>query len=139
VLQLAYGARHTSVRHALVLLAAGVLLFAKTFPFAEVAILGDIDYGKKSDALACPVQSQKFCALLFNGASGDEVEVTVTGGEGKAFVAIADGALNELASGSGSATMKLPAVADGLATYYIVFQGAGEKAGRFTVDLKKVK
>jgi hypothetical protein len=139
VLRLALDARHTSVRHALVLFAAGALLLGKTFPFAEVAILGDIDYGKKSDALACPVQSQKFCALLFNGASGDEIEVTVTGGEGKAFVAIADGALNELASGAGNATMKLPAVADDLATYYIVFQGAGEKAGRFRVELRKVK
>jgi hypothetical protein len=139
VLRLALEARHTSVRHAFILLAAGILLFAKTFPFAEVAILGDVDYGRKSDALACPVETQKFCALLFNGASGDEVEVTVTGGEGKAFVAIADGALNELASGSGSAKMKLPAVADGLATYYIVFQGAGEKAGQFTVELRKVK
>ena len=127
------------MRHALVLLAASILLFAKTYPFAEVAILGDMDYGKKSDALACPVQSQKFCALLFNGKSGDEVEVTVTGGEGKAFVAIADGALNELASGVGKATLKLPAVAEDLATYYIVFHGDQHKAGQFTVELRKVK
>jgi hypothetical protein len=127
------------MRPALVLLAAGFLLLAKTFPFAEVAILGDIDYGKKSEGLACPMQTQKYCALLFNGTSGDEVEVTVTGGEGKAFVAIADGALNELATGAGKATMKLPAVAEDVATYYIVFHGDQQKAGKFTVELRKVK
>src|SRR5688572_29992458 len=85
-------ARHTCMRYAAVLISTCALLLAESFPPAEVAILGDIDYGGKSAALACPVVAkQKYCALVFNGASGDRVEVAVTGGDGKPFVAIADG------------------------------------------------
>ena len=99
------------MRYHAVLLAMCTLLLAESFPPAEVAILGDIDYGRQSEALECPVGKQKFCALVFNGESGHEVEVTVTGGNTKPFVAIADGSLTELARGTGRAVVKLSRVA----------------------------
>src|SRR5688572_8193913 len=109
---------------------------AETFPPAEVAILGDIEYAQKSAELECS-GNPKYCALVFNGNSGDRVEVTVTGGQQKPSVAIADGSLKELARGLGVASVTLPEVADGLATYYIIFRDPESKRGRFTVELKK--
>ena len=126
------------MRNYTVLIATCGLLLGENFPPAEVAILGDIDYTQKSEALQCPVEKQKFCALVFNGASGDRVEVAVTGA-GKAFVAIADGSLTELARGTGRVALKLPAVADGLATYYIVFRPEQGNPSRFNVELRKAK
>lgn len=120
----------------LTLLAAAICLHAENFPPAEVAILGDIDYGGKSTELECTGKT-RYCALVFNGQSGDAVAITVSGGAGKAFVAIADGGLKELAHGTGSAAATLPKVADDLATYYIVFRDPEGKPGRFTVELKK--
>ena len=125
------------MRLSLTLLAAAALgIAAESFPAADVAIMGDIDYGKKSGELECSGKP-RYCALVFNGNSGDIVEVTVSGGGRKPFVAFADGSLKELARGSGVARLRLPEVADGLATYYIVFGDPERKAGRFSVELKK--
>ena len=130
-------ARLTLMRLSLALLAIAALgIAAESFAPADVAILGDIDYGRKSGDLECSGKP-RYCALVFNGNSGDEVEVTVSGGERKAFVAFADGSLKELARGSGAASFTLPEVTDGLATYYIIFGDPDSKPGRFTVDLKK--
>jgi hypothetical protein len=112
-------------------------LSAETFSAADVAILGDIDYGGRSAELECSGKPQ-YCALVFNGTSGDRVEVTVTGGSGQPFVALADGSLKELTRGSGTAAVTLPKVNDDLATYYIVFRDSAGKPGKFTVELKKV-
>ncbi|HYO83838.1 MAG TPA: hypothetical protein VES20_20715 [Bryobacteraceae bacterium] len=125
------------MRLSLALLAACAFgLAAESFPPAEVAILGDIDYAQKSAEMECSGKPQ-YCALVFNGKSGDVVEVTVSGGERKPFVAFADGSLKELARGSGVASFTLPEVAEGLATYYIIFRDPENKPGRFTIELKK--
>ena len=52
------------MRYYAVLLAMCTFLVAESFPPAEVAILGDIDYGRQSQGLDCPVGKQKFCALV---------------------------------------------------------------------------
>ena len=125
------------MRLSLALLAClAIGIAAESFSPADVAILGDIDYGSKSTELECSGKS-RYCALVFNGKSGDVVEVTVSGGERKPFVALADGSLKELARGSGVAGFTLPEVADGLATYYIVFRDTESKPARFTVQLRK--
>jgi hypothetical protein len=128
--------RLTSMIRSVALLGCSICLSAGNFAPADVAILGDIDYGGKSRELSCEAKPP-YCALLFNGTTGDRVEATVSGGDGKAFVAIADGSLKELVRGSGSVTATLPDVQDGLATYYILFRDPQGKAGRFTVELKK--
>ena len=125
------------MRLSLALLAACAFgIPAESFPPAEVTILGDIDYGQKSIELECGGKPQ-YCALVFNGQSGDDVEATVSGGQRKPFVALADGGLKELARGSGIAVFTLPDVAEGLATYYIIFRDPENRPGRFTVQLKK--
>ena len=81
-------ARLTGMRLSLALLATAAFgIAAESFPPADVAILGDIDYGKKSADLECSGKP-RYCALVFNGKSGDVVEVTVSGGERKPFVAL---------------------------------------------------
>jgi hypothetical protein len=111
-------------------------VYGESFSPADVAILGDIDYGARSAELECAAKPQ-YCALVFNGTSGDRVEVTVTGTPAQTTVAIADGSLKELARGTGSATVTLPKVAEDLATYYILFRDPAGKPGKFTVELKK--
>jgi hypothetical protein len=113
-----------------------LLLYAENFSPADVAILGDIDYGAKSAELDC-AGKPPYCALVFNGNSGDQVEVTVTGSSPEPLVALADGSLKELSRGTRQASVTLPKVAEDLATYYILFRDPAGKAGRFTVELKK--
>lgn len=127
------------MRYAALLFACFRLIGAESFPASDVSILGDLDYGKTSEALECAAAKPKLCALVFNGMSGDTVEVVVSpaAGSAKTFVAIADGGLVELARGPGRVTFKLPKVAEDLATYYIVFRGEDGKGGRFTVQLNK--
>lgn len=126
------------MRYIVAAVACGALFAAESFAPADVAILGDLDYGATSEPLDCP-GTQKYCAVVFNGMSGDNVEVAANGGEGKPFVAIADGRLAELAHGAGSVTTKLPQVKDDLATYYIVFRDSQGKPGKFKLTLKKVE
>ena len=79
----------------------------------------------------------KYCALVFNASGGDKVQVTVTGGTGKAYIALADGTLKELSSGSDKLVFALPASQEPV-TYYAIFRDQGGKAGKFTVDLRKL-
>ncbi len=120
-----------------VLFACGLSLSAESFPPAQVNILGDIEYGQTSATLDCTGQP-RYCALVFNGHGGDRVEVTVKGGDGKAFVAFADGSLTELARGAARLVLKLPGTGPDPITYYIVFSDPNRKSAQFTVILKKL-
>ena len=120
----------------LLVLICGVCLAAEQFSPADVVILGDIDYGQTSPELDCPA-APKYCALVFNANGGDKVQATVSGGSGKALIAFADGALNELSRGSGKLTFTLPASQDPV-TYYAIFRDETEKAGKLKLDLRKL-
>lgn len=111
-------------------------LAAETYAPADVKIVGDIDYGKTSEAIDCT--GAPYCAVLFNGTSGDEVDVTVASGTRKTYVALADGTLNQLAAGTGRLTFKLPNVGPDLGTYYIVFRDEQKQPGKFTITLKRL-
>ena len=80
------------------LLAFSFCLCAESFSPTDVAILGDIEYGGKSPELACEAKPP-YCALVFNGTTGDRVEATVAGGDDKPFVAIADGSQQFVVAG----------------------------------------
>ena len=126
------------MRSPALLLTCVLMLAAESFPPAEVEIL-DIDYGQTSDPLVCSAK-QKYCSIVFNGMSGDRVQVQGRGdGADKPFVAVADGSLKELAHGPGDVTATLPEVTDKLATYYIVFCDPSGKPGKFTIQLKKTQ
>jgi hypothetical protein len=102
----------------------------------DVKVLGDLDYGQTSD----PVEyssTPRYRAFVFPGNSGDTVDVTVTGSDRKAYVAIADGALKELASGTTHLTFKLPDVGPDAQAWYILFRDSEDKPATFTVELKR--
>ncbi|MGI8744845.1 MAG: hypothetical protein ACR2NN_20190 [Bryobacteraceae bacterium] len=124
--------------HRALLLASVTCLFAASFRPADVAIVGDIEYGQTSDPVDCS-DTPRYRALVFNGNSGDRVEVTVKGRDRKAFVAFADGTLRELASGTTHLGFTLPNAGPDAEAYYIVFRDNEDKPAQFTVELKKVK
>jgi hypothetical protein len=123
------------MRPLLCLLIAASALSAEQFSPADVSILGDIDYGQTSPKLDCP-GGGKYCALVFNAAGGDKVQIVVTG-DGKPLIAIADGTLKEIARGSAKLEATLPATQEPV-TYYAIFRGESGKPRRYTVQLRKL-
>lgn len=121
-----------------VLLAAAWPVCAETYKPEEVKIVGDLDYGQTSD----PVEytpTPRYRAFVFSANSRDRIEVTVKSEDHKAFVAIADGTMKELANGATHVTVTLPDQGPDPEAYYIIFRDSEDKPGNFTVELKKVE
>jgi len=112
-------------------------LAAQDFKVDDVKVVGDLDYGQTSAPVECS-GVPSYCAFVFNGQGDDRVEVDVSGAEGKAFVAIADGGLAKLASGTNRVVFSLPRRGPDAETYYIVFRDSENKPRRFMVALKKL-
>ena len=110
-------------------------MFADSFRPADVKVLGALDYGDTSAPVECGGGTE-YCGYVFNGAGGDQIQVTVKGGEQKPFVAVADGSLKELARGEGTVSLTLPNKGPDIEAYYIVFRGENNQA-RLTVHLAK--
>ncbi len=118
-------------------LALAALLLADTFSPDDVQIIGDIDYGQSSP----PVEyssTPRYRAFVFTAMGGDKIEVTFKGEDRKAFVAIANGELKQLASATTRLAFTVPEKGPDAEAYYIVFRDTEDKPGRFTVALKKV-
>jgi hypothetical protein len=113
------------------------LLLAESIRPSDVEIAGDIEYGQTSAPIEYTAKPM-YRALVFVGEGGDRVEVTVQTNGGKAFVAIADGSLKQLASGTDKLVFELPDRGPDAEAFYIVFREAEGKPGKFTVVLKKV-
>lgn len=120
-----------------ILFATIALLAGQNFKVDDVKVVGDLEYGHTSAPVECSA-TPSYCAFVFNGQGGDRVEVDIRNGEGKAFVAIADGALAQLTSGTNRAVVSLPSRGPDSETYYIVFRDLESKPGRFIVELKKL-
>ncbi len=104
---------------------------------ADVKVLGDLDYGKASDAVNYS-PTPPYRAFVFSAFGGERVEVTVKGADRKAFVALADSSLNRLVSGATNLTLSLPYRGPDIEVWYIVFRDYENKPGRFTVQVKKL-
>jgi hypothetical protein len=117
------------------LLAAG--LIAESFPPADVKVMGDLRYGQTSAAVECS-NASPYYAFVFNGKGGERVDVVVKSDDRRAFVALADPGLNQIASGTGHVTVTLPNQGPDAEAYYIVFRDSESKDARFTVELKKL-
>jgi hypothetical protein len=117
--------------------AFSALLLAENIAPSEVEIAGDIEYGQTSRPIEY-TSKPMYRALVFVGEGGDRIEVTVRSNGQKAFVAIADGALKQLASGTEKLVFELPDRGPDAEAYYIVFRAPDGKPGTFTVLLKKV-
>lgn len=119
------------------LLALTFVAFAETIAPGDVNILGDLDYGQSSN----PVEytgTPRYSAFLFPAAGGDRVEVTVTSKDRKAEVAIANGALKQLATGTSRLEFQIPNNGPDAEAYYILFRDTEGKSGKFTVELHKL-
>jgi hypothetical protein len=121
-----------------ILFGAGLCFSAETFQPADVKIVGDLDYGQTSDPVEY-TDSPRYRAFVFTANSQDRIEVTVKGDDRKAFVAIADGGMKELASGTTHLTVTLPKTGPDPEAYYIIFRDTDNKEAHFTVELKKVE
>jgi hypothetical protein len=120
------------------LFAAVAFLAGQNFKVEEVKVVGDLNYGQTSAPVECS-GGPSYCAFVFNGQGNDRIEVDVSSVDGKAFVAIADGALAELTSGTNRVVFSLPRRGPDAETYYIVFRDSESKPRRFTVALKKLE
>ena len=113
-------------------------LAGQNFKVDDVKVVGDLSYGQTS----APVEYTgvpSYCAFVFNGRGDDRIEIDVSSAEGKAFVAIADGALAELITGTNRVVFSLPRRGPDRETYYIVFRDSESKPRRFIVALKKLE
>jgi hypothetical protein len=121
----------------MVFLATFFCLCGENFSPNDVKVVGDLNYGETSALVQC-ASSPAYCAFVFNGHGDDRVEVTVNTDQGTALVAIADGSLSQLASGTTHLVFTLPNRGPDPEAYYIVFRDTAKKAGRFAVRLKKL-
>jgi len=113
-------------------------LYGQSFNPDDVKIVGDLNYGETGAPVSCSA-SPAYCAFVFNGRGDDQIQVTVKADGGTAMVAIADGALTQLASGANTLSFTLPNRGPDAEAYYIVFRDKDHKPGRFTVGLRKVE
>src|ERR1700685_3392699 len=82
-------------------------LAGRNFKVDDVRVVGDLKYGQTSAPVECS-GVPSYCAFVFNGQGDDRIEIDVSSAEGKAFVAIADGALAELTTGTIRVVFSLP-------------------------------
>jgi hypothetical protein len=113
-------------------------LAGQNFKADDVKVVGDLQYGQTSAPVDCS-GVPSYCAFVFNGQGDDRIEIDVSSADGKAFVAIADGALAELTTGTNRVVFSLPRRGPDAETYYIVFRDSESKPRRFTVALKKLE
>lgn len=113
-------------------------LAGQNFKVDDVKVVGDLNYGQTSAPVDCS-GVPSYCAFVFNGQGDDRIEIDVNSAEGKAFVAIADGTLAELTSGTNRVVFSLPRRGPDAETYYIVFRDSESKPRRFIVALKKLE
>jgi hypothetical protein len=99
-------------------------------------MLGTLDNGQTSK----PVEysnTPQYRAFVFEGSGHDQVEVTVTGGNGKAFIALADSTLSPIARGSGRLSATLPYHGPDIEAFYILVKSSANQPEQFAVHLKK--
>lgn len=103
---------------------------------ADVKVLGDLDYGKRSRAVFCSA-NPPYRAFVFSAFGGEAVDITVAGSRGKPFVALTDSTLNTLVTGNGHVSLLLPYRGPYIEVWYIVFKDFENRPQRFTVQVNK--
>src|SRR5437879_662228 len=73
---------------------------AETFPADQVAIIGSIDYGLKIGPVHYQSRPLRYCALVFNGKPGDNIEVWVHARRGAPIAFVTNSNLKLVAGGS---------------------------------------
>jgi hypothetical protein len=102
----------------------------------DIKVMGTLTSGQTS----APVEYSHpgpYRAFVFEGHGHDLVDITVTGANGKAFVALADATLTPIASGIGRVSTTLPYHGPDLEAFYVLLKPTSRGAARFTVHLKE--
>ena len=99
-------------------------------------ILGVLDNGQSSK-LAEFSSTPKYRAFVFEGNGRDQVEVTVTGTNQKAYVALADSSLTPIASGLGRLAAALPYHGPDTEAFYILVKNLSIQPARLDRSSKK--
>ena len=102
----------------------------------DIKMLGTLDSGQTSKLIEYS-NTPQYRAFVFEGNGHDQVEVTVTGGNGKAFVALADSTLSPIASGNGRLSATLPYHGPDTEAFYILVKSSANQPEQFAVHLKK--
>jgi hypothetical protein len=95
------------------------------------------NYRRRPDQQARGVFKPKYRAFVFEGNGHDRVEITVTGTNRKAYVALADSGLTPIASGLGRLAATLPYHGPDTEAFYILVKNLGSQPARLSVHLKK--
>jgi hypothetical protein len=111
--------------------------FGQSYSPNDIKVLGTLDSGQTSPAVEYS-RPGPYRAFVFEGNGRDSVEITVSGADGKAFVALADSTLAPIASGIGRLSVTLPYHGPDIEAFYILLKPTTNKPARFAVHLKKV-
>jgi len=101
----------------------------------DMKIVGTLSSGETSK----PVEyssTPEYRAFVFEGNGHDRIQVTVTGDNRKAVIALADSTLTPIATGIGQLSAALPYHGPDTEAFYILFKGSGNQPARLTVHMK---
>jgi hypothetical protein len=102
----------------------------------EIKVLGVLDIGESSKPTEF-FSTPKYQAFVFQGNGHDQVEITVTGSDRKAYIALADSGLVPIASGLGRLAVALPYHGPDTEAFYILVKNLGKQPAHWAVHLKK--
>lgn len=118
-------------------LLAGSFPAEQAYAPSQMKVLGVLDSGQTS-ALVEYSRPGPYRAFVFEGNGHDRVDITVTGAEGKAFIALADATLTPIASGIGHLDVALPYHGPDTEAFYVLVKPTTPGPARFAVHLTKV-
>lgn len=102
----------------------------------EIKVVGTLDSGQTSPLVEY-LRPGQYRAFVFEANGHDRVDITVTGADGRAFVALADATLTPIASGIGHLSATLPYHGPDVEAFYILLKPTSSRPARFTVRLNK--
>lgn len=113
--------------------------YTKTASYSpnEIKVMGTLDSGQTT-RLAALTPTRQYRAYVFEGNGHDQVEITVSGANQKAYIALADATLTPIASGIGHLSAVLPYHGPDTEAFYILVKPTATQPARFLVHLNKV-
>jgi hypothetical protein len=120
----------------------GAPLLAGNFPAEhayspnDMKVLGVLDSGQTSSLVEYS-RPGPYRAFVFQGFGHERVSITVTGANGKAFIALADATLTPVASGIGHLDVELPYHGPDQEAFYVLVKPTMPGPARFAVHLAK--
>jgi hypothetical protein len=102
----------------------------------DIKVMGTLNSGETSAPVEYTAPGP-YRAFVFEGNGHDRVDITVTGADGKAYVALADSALKPIASGIGHLSTTLPYHGPDIEAFYILLKPTSNRPARLAVHFTK--